>query len=637
MESGNILFDGLTHLTAPNVSAVIGLIKEKSREENPDLINTLLRLAILSTDACSFDYLNLSNIWKNAGSPTLKPNSVCKKIRILTDFTANYFPIYLSLFCEAKGVHADISLSAFDSVEQESLNPSSDLFSSDLDFIVICLSEYWLRRYLGNDAVVSQGRVKNVCGILRDILESIKSNSQSDIIISNFCGFTYSSPSGMISCGDLIGRNLAILEINRWLARYHSTRVHIADLADAIFSSGGGPILGTTSYLRAKMAFEPIGEIAATREIASILAHLSGKSHRAVVTDLDNTLWGGVVAEAGTKNIVCGHDTADGLGYRQIQQCLGSLKSLGILLAIASRNTPSVLSVFEDNQSLFLKLDDFISCRVDYIPKSESINAISDDLGFGPEFMVFIDDSLFELAEVLSAHPSIDVIHAGKSPVETLKKLASARIGNASQLSEADLKRDERASALREQRQQSSLFKSLEEFLESIHIKLVFEPYSQENKSRVLQMFKKTNQFNLTTRRHTESTLSDLLDSDAKIAVVSYQDSFGEQGIISVVVLLPEGDRMFIESWLMSCCVLNRRVEHAVMEWIETQAHRNILCGHYIPTGKNEYVRCLYMDMGFEKLPQKNEDGAEYWERRMADESSPHREHFAEIVDLFVQ
>lgn len=180
-------------------------------------------------------------------------------------------------------------------------------------------------------------------------------------------------------------------------------------------------------------------------------------------------------------------------------------------------------------------------------------------------------------------------------------------------LSDADLLRTEAAHSLKLQREARDDFTSIEDFLQEIDITLEVHPLSEPNLARVVQMFQKSNQFNLTTRRHGETELKQLQSQSGRIGVFSYTDKFGTQGIISVITLVESDEVVEIESWLMSCRVLNRTVEEAVFCWATQIADHRPLVGEYIPTEKNKLVKDLYPRLGFEHLDTVESTGTERW------------------------
>jgi FkbH-like protein len=589
-----------------------------------------LRLAIHRPGQPFLYYLKLLNLWKRLGKPALKPNPTRRKVLLLTDYTADNLAPLLTLFAAAYGVEVEVEVPPFDSVEQLAL-AAAPCETAEPHLVVLSLSEHWLDRYLGTAALVSRVALKQTEEMLGRVLAGLMARGPEHVLVTNFPPRAYAPASGMVGVPDAVGWNNAIARLNVWLADRQDARTHVVDLADVLYGAGGRAAAGRVSYFRSKMAFESAGTVAAAREIATAIAHLLGKAHRALVTDWDNTLWGGEVAEAGSHGVVCGLDSPDGLAYRKVQEFMCGLATTGVLLAGVSRNDPAVARIFRDNTDLALKETDFASVQVSFGPKSAALGQVVRDLGFGTEFLVFVDDSLFELAEAVATHPYLDVLLAGPEPESTLRTLSESRFFNAVALSPEDLKRGTAARALKDQRDLQANFADLESFLREIRIQIDVAGLTDANLPRVVQMFQKSNQFNLTTRRHGEADLRRLVAAGGTIGVFSYEDAFGSQGVISVATLVPDGDALRIESWLMSCRVLNRTVEQAVFAWIVEHAAGRDVVGEYLPTEKNGLVRDLFRSLGFELVSQDVTTGRAVWRFAAADRSKQLPKYFARL------
>ena len=605
----------LAELFTGKPSKALSILEDIPFESSiPNEVLTMLRLAIFKPEQSYLSYQKILNIWSKWGQPPLKPSSTKLKILFLSDFTADHFSPMIKLFCAAQGVEAEVILPGFDSIEQTALDPSSSMYECEPDIISLIFSEYWLQKYIGNSSLVEQSDLESAQNTLSNLVAAIKSNCSANILIGNLPGRAFTLPSGTVSLDKMMGWNLAVNKFNHWLGNIAGDRLHIIDIAEAIFASGGRKVMGNTNYFRARMAFEMPGTLSVAREISSAICHLSGKTHRALVTDFDNTIWGGEVAELGSFGVECSHESPEALGFLMTQEYMKNLRPLGILLAGVSRNDPEIKKIFTENKELALNLKDFASIQLGWLPKSEYISQVSNDLGFGSDLMVYLDDSLFEIAQVLSVHPYMDAVIAGPDSQSTITRLANYRFFNAVSLSSDDLERGSRALKLKEQREFKTAFSKIEDFLKAIKIRLSFSKLNSENLNRVVQLLQKTNQFNLTTHRHKEEDLKNLQRSGAEIYSVSYEDKFGSQGIISVFILLSKGDSIHIESWLMSCRVLNRTVEEAVFAFILKKAAGKQVRGEYIPTDKNKLVRLLYKTLGFQKITEISDDNInEQW------------------------
>jgi FkbH-like protein len=605
-------------------------------EAEPSLaLLSALRLAIQQPSQTPLYYQKLGNIWQRWGRPPLKPNPMQRKLLLLADSTVDGLNPLLTVFCAAWGIEVEVHTPTFDSIEQLALSssPGEGVVIDGETTVILLGSERWLARYLGDAALVSSEQLERFKSLFQSVLQGLSAQGPRDVLVSTFSPRTFPLPGGMVQQGDSMGWELARLRINEWLAGEQRPGLHLVDLSEALFLAGGQATLGQRSYFRAKIAWEQAGAVAVCRELASAYANVCGKGHRAVATDWDNTLWGGVVADDGFHGVDVGLDTPDGLAYLRVQEFFKGLKCLGILVAAVSRNPPRMCDIFQENQNLALSLDDFSSVQVSFSPKSESLGRASAELGFGTEFVVFVDDSLFELVESLQVHPYLDVVRAGPEPTETLERLTHSRFWSAVSLSDADLGRAEAAKSLKQQRELRTTFRSVEDFLAEIKIRIEVETLTEANLPRVTQLFQKTNQFNLTTRRHSRDDLLAMREGGTKFGVFSYADSFGSQGIISVVALEARDETMWFESWLMSCRVLNRSVEEAVFCWAAAHAGERELWGECLPTAKNELVRGLYERCGMSLVERDEESGRTVWSRPGGD-ASPLPTHFAQLTDL---
>jgi FkbH-like protein len=597
---------------------------EQAAASDDALARTMLRLALQRPAPALLQWRKLHNVWIRLGRPMLKPNPLRKRALLIADSTVDGFPPDIALASAAYGVDAQIDLAPYDSVEQTIL--SGDL--AGYDAALLLLSEEWLRKHLGG-GLFERARVDDVTGRLADLIAALRQRTDADIVVANLPGASYYAPAGTVRAGTLIGWSVAVALINAALHDMDVPRSYVLDVADAVFGAGGRRTLGTTSFFRARIAYEPPAAIAIARAIAAGLAGLAGKGHRALVTDWDNTIWGGEIAELGARGVVCGQDTPDALAFSRVQAHLKALPATGVLLAAVSRNDPAVAATLADNPDFALDIDDFASVQVSWDQKSQAIARVAASLGFGSEFMVYLDDSVFEIAEVVTAHPDIDVVLAGPQPQMTLERLGESRYFSALRVIEDDLQRAERAASLRRQTEHSAAFSDLNDFLRNIQIVLQVAPRTDGNFDRIVQLLHKTNQFNLTTRRHTRADLEQLDRTGAATFGFTYEDVFGSQGLIAAVVLVPSDDAWAIDSWVMSCRVLNRTVELAVFDFLVSFAAGRPLTGTYIPTEKNALVRDLYERLGFRRAA----DGGGAWRYDPAVDPPPPPHHATLVVD----
>ncbi len=573
---------------------------------------TLLRLALLQPGRTMLWYQKLLNRWDDLGRPPLKPNPVTRRIAVLSDHTIDNLAPLVTALSAGLGVHVDVQVTAFDSVEAHALDPTSALHRQPADFVLIALGETWLHRQLGPGGLVASERIEQAADMLDRLVGPIVEHAE--VLITNFAPGAVAVPGGYAHGEDRIGYAASLGRLNAHLHAMQSPRVTVIDRAHAVHAAGGQRAYSAANEQRAGIPYDAACLVTLAREVAFSVAALCGKTHRALVLDLDNTLWGGTVGDAGPHGIVSGPDDADGRGYHRLQLYCRNLTSLGVALAVASKNSPEVRSIFERNPNLALGSDDFSSMQIGWDPKSSSIANISSDLGFGPEFMLFVDDNLFELAEALGRHPHLDVIRAGPAAADTLAALAAGRYFHTVRITDTDLSRHRHLAARRAAAELRTSFDDYDDYLAAIRIRVDVQPYGEPNRRRVAQMLQKSNQFNLTTRRHTEHDLDMLRKQGAVIGVFSYEDVFGSQGVIAAVVLVPNGGQLRIDSWVMSCRVLNRTVEQAIAAWMMQRAGTRPLRGEFIATVKNGIVADLYARLGFRRVLADSSGDHEWWE-----------------------
>jgi len=568
-----------------------------SLKADDPVLPPLLRAAIHHQPTTPLFYRNVLNLWKRLGRPRLKPTGRAIGIEILSDVTVSGMAPYLELFVAAYGITAELSLGDFDSVEMVAFG---DAPAVPADVTILLLSHHWLRRQLGG-GLISRARIADATNLLGRIFDGLSERRPGQVLVTRFSQGPWPSPGGSASSDDGIGWNLAVDEVNAFLARRASPRLHLLDTAQALHVAGGRAAAGRLAYLRSRAAFEEKGLAALAREAASGIAQLFGRSHRALLTDWDNTLWGGEIAELGPRGIRCGPDSPEALGYHLLQTYVRDLRDFGVLIAAVSRNPPEAERVFAENDQLALERSDFACLALSWGDKSNSVTSIQKDLNFDVEFMVYLDDSPVDLIEVLLTHPAIDVVLAGPSPDITLDRLSQAMFFNALHVSGEDRTRASRAAVL--VRQQKILASDNgQEFLASLNIRLSVRKLDADTLPRVAQLLQKTNQFNLTSRRHGTAELTALAEGGAEFGIFHYTDDFGPQGIIAVVILLPRAAEVVIDTWLMSCRVLNRTIENAVLQWILQRAGNRAIIGEYIASDKNRMVADLFPRFGFERI-----------------------------------
>ncbi len=352
--------------------------------------------------------------------------------------------------------------------------------------------------------------------------------------------------------------------------------------------------------------------------VARIIAALRGKSRKCLVLDLDNTIWGGVIGDDGLDGIRIAQGDAVGEAYRSIQQLALSLRQRGIVLAVSSKNTDETARApFRQHPEMLLREDHIAVFQANWDDKARNIRTIAEALAFGLDALVFLDDNPVERGLIRRELPQVAVPELPADPALYARTLAVAgyfeSLGFSDEdRSRADYYRDNaRRVGLREQAT------DLAAYLASLEMEITFRPFDRMGRARIAQLINKSNQFNLTTRRYAEAEIEEVeRASDCFTLQVRLSDTFGDNGMISVIICRAREDAWEIDTWLMSCRVLGRGVEDMVLrEILQHARERGVarLIGVYRPTERNGMVREHYAKLGFSRLGS-DPDGTTRWE-----------------------
>ena len=343
------------------------------------------------------------------------------------------------------------------------------------------------------------------------------------------------------------------------------------------------------------------------------LVQVSLQRKKCIVLDLDNTLWSGILGEDGIEGIKVSGDYP-GKAFHLFQEALKELSETGIILAICSKNNEAdVMEALDNNPFMVLRKQDFSSWRINWNDKASNIREIAEELNIGLDSMVFIDDNPSERELIRQALPMVTVPEFPTQPYDLpvfCRDLIEQHFRVFTITDEDKNKAAQyRSNALRSQSQRS--FTDMDSFLESLNIQIRIEKANEFNIPRIAQMTQKTNQFNLTTKRYTESDIRSRLEDGWEIFCLSVSDRFGDNGITGCVFINGSG----IDSLLLSCRILGKGIEFAFINTILTilknRGERQV-SAVFIPTAKNAQVADFYDKCGFTVISHGN-DGAKMY------------------------
>lgn len=494
----------------------------------------------------------------------------------------------------------------FNQIELQIFNTDSELYSYQPDFIIIFYASHkLLNKFYKTNPSERAYFAENKIVQINDICSTINKHLNTKIILYNFP-----------EIDDHVYGNYANKNKSSWLFQQRKLNYELAELSTNISNLflcdlsgiqnqfGKSNMFRPSVYVNSEMVLNIDILPAVAERTISIINALDGKIKKCLILDLDNTMWGGIIGDDGLENIQIG-GLGIGKAFSELQYWAKELKNRGIILAVCSKNTESIAKEpFEKHPDMVLRLDDIAVFVANWENKAANIKHIQSILNIGFDSMVFLDDNPFERNMVREHIPAITVPELPEDPAEYLEYLYTLNLFETVSISELDAERTKQyqVEAKRMQLQQS--FVNEDDFLISLDMVSVVEPFNKFNTPRVAQLSQRSNQFNLRTIRYSESEITGLgINPEYCTFSFTLEDKFGDNGLICVVILKRENsDTYFIDTWFMSCRVLKRGMENFVLNTIANYAQNqkaSFLKGEYIATAKNEMVKDHYKNLGF--------------------------------------
>ncbi|MCE9553479.1 MAG: HAD-IIIC family phosphatase [Planctomycetes bacterium] len=395
---------------------------------------------------------------------------------------------------------------------------------------------------------------------------------------------------------------------------------YFLDLEQVSGTMGRDTFYDRRRYHWTKQPFSEAGSCLLARHLSAGIKALLHGPKKVLVVDLDNTLWGGVVGETGPLGISLG-ETPDGEAFLAFQKHLKTLTQRGVLLAISSKNNPEdARAPFESHPEMALRLADFAHIEANWEPKEMSLRRIAETLNLGLDSFVFFDDNPAEREHIRQALPEVEVVEVPQDPADYVHALQAGLWFETVALSDADRERALQYQQESGRRQLQQSMGSMEEYLRSLEMRAAATEIDESTLLRVVQLIGKTNQFNLTTRRHGLEEVRRMLSlPDAICVTLSMSDRFGDHGLIAVLLAIPDVESsertLHIDTWLMSCRVIGRTAEHFLFNALLDRAHQLGYCrikGEFIPTRKNALVAELYDQLGFSRVGDQPAEATVY-------------------------
>lgn len=547
---------------------------------------------------------------------------------LLSNGTVDLVIDCLPAACARHGVALQIVSAPFDQVIQQALDPVSKINSAKLDAVLVAVDHHWLSLDGIDFAQEPEQRIANATGRLRSVVEGLRRHGAAAAILQT----VPAPPDSIFGSYDrrVIGSLRSLIgECNRAIvALAEETGSYLLDTAALAERVGLDRWFDPVQWVSYKFPFSAECSPIYAEMVGRLLGAIRGKARKCLVLDLDNTVWGGVIGDDGLEGILVGQGNAKGEAFLSVQRLALQLRARGIFIAVCSKNDDAVARrPFREHADMLLREEHISVFQANWIDKPSNLESIAKALNIGLDALVLLDDNPAERAHVRSALPMVAIPELPEDPSWYAWMLNAAGYFEAVTFSAEDSLRVEAVASDARRAEVQATSRNLGDYLSSLEMIISLAPFDAVGRQRIAQLINKTNQFNLTTKRYTEAEVS---AAEADPAVFTMQvrlkDKFGDLGMIGVVIGRPWGeDAWEMDTWLMSCRVLGRGVEQAMLSKVISEAQRHgirRLIGKYIATSKNGMVAEHYPALGFQPLPSGS-DGHARWELPVADYSFP--------------
>lgn len=586
----------------------------KSLDASDDIASSLKKMA---SYALNIDQLHsLSQACTKYLSPTLS-------LGIISNGTVKL----LSPCFVATGLRYDLFIKvvegSFDQVLQDAVDINSAIHQQKPDVVLVALDHRGIPGLRDDFEADEQAAIEKSIDFIKVIRDGLLSQKATRLIFQT----VPTPPEALFGSSDLkiVGsRNRRIEAFNRELSRTTSEWGDIlVDVASLAASIGLDRWFDEPKWHVGKLSVSPeVISLYADHCLRLLAITLGKKIRKCLVLDLDNTLWGGVIGDDGLSGIVLGQGSAQGEAYLAVQKVALALQRRGIILCVCSKNDDEVARLpFKQHPDMILKESHITIFLANWRDKATNLAAIASTLNISTDALVFLDDNPAERQQVRDVLPDVGVPELPDDPALFGRTLLAGGYFETLAFNQNDMLRTEQYQANAQRAVELAKYRDLNSYLKSLNMTISFNSFDLIGRARIVQLINRSNQFNLTTRRYSEAEIISLEESPEFFTVqVRLMDNFGDNGMISVVICRKQTQIWEIETWLMSCRVLNRRVEEAVLDYLVSHAKEcgaSRLIGFYYPTERNSLVKDHYKKLGF-SFNNSIEYG-EAWELKLDD------------------
>jgi FkbH-like protein len=537
------------------------------------------------------------------------------KIALLSSFTIDPLTIYLDIKNRLAKLYPEIYVAPFNQYQQEILDENSGLYAFKPDVVILAVQV----DVLVNENFISEYiKLPNVEQIqtellrrLQALLSTLTTKTDALVLVNNFIVPSF-TPLGILDNKTDNGLRDFFHKLNEKIKESYkkSTQIYVVDLEAIAGKHGKSRSIDPKLYYRGSFGFSESFLPIITDHYMAYIKALKNLTRKCIVVDLDNVLWGGIVGEERIEGIQLGNESP-GNAYKDLQRILLSYYNRGILLAINSKNNlEDALKAIREHPHMLLREKHIAAMRINWQNKVQNMIELAKEINIGLDSMVFLDDNPREREQMKQALPQVLVVDMPSSPFLYRQTLENLNDFNVLALTEEDKKRGEMYNVRKRREDLRKSISSLDDFLKSLEMKVIIKHADNLALPRILRMINKTNQFNLTTRRYTDTEIRKMKEAKNKFEVYSIQicDKFGEEGIVGVAIIDKQPKIWTLDSFLLSCRVIGRKIETAFLARIVSDAKEqgaSTIIGEYVPTPKNAPVKDFYSSHGFEELAKE--------------------------------
>lgn len=555
-------------------------------------------------------FTNLNKIINEINISELKPLNIF----ILRSYTIEGIQPILQLHLILEGYNPTFYWGDFNQFSQEILDESGRLYSCNPDLILWFIRiEDLLPTFVTNYGEFSESKwheeFKNLGKQFGHLIDKLNKRTSAQILLQNLdkSSATY---WGIYDIQKSSNQKRFIQEFNHKLSsiieNYPNT--FIWDFEDIIAKEGHNNLYDPKQLYTTTNPFKQSAHISIASDLMRYVVSIFGNMKKCIVLDLDNTLWGGIIGEDGMDGIALGHEYP-GNCYMSFQKELLKLYNRGIILAISSKNNESdAFEVIDKHPNMLLKRQHFAAYQINWNDKASNLRVLAQELNIGLDSMIFIDDNSVECELVKQQIPTCAVIQVPQKPYLIPKIVSDITHIENIRLTVEDRKKGEMYQAQIVRKNLEGESTNLADFLNNLEIQIEIKIAEQFSIPRIAQLTQKTNQLNMTTRRYTEANIVEFSNSpNIKVFSVAARDRFGDNGIVGVFILKFFEHQCVIDSFLLSCRVIERTIERSMLAFIAEFAKKNgatTLIGEFIPTAKNKPAQYIYPKVGLTKIDE---------------------------------